>query len=609
MSAPKQRSLLFREPPPINPISKGKNYLLLIGIDAYEHLEPLHNAVKDIQDFHEVLTERYHFRAAEAVVLLNEEARREHIIEAFESLKEHVREDDHVIIYFSGHGAMDNKTRRGYWMPVEANGHRRSQQIRNSTIKDYLDDLEARHVLTIVDSCFSGTLWRKAESWEKQYRKDRFGEPEWKAYHDRVYQKPSRWLLTSGREEVVSDGHRGKNSPFAERLLAFLRRNSEQYLPASDLAQFVKKKVPQAYSQAPYGGPILSHHLHQDGDFFFYLDAAPSGDTAWEAAQQQDNLAAYEAFLEEKGYSHPQAQAALARIAALEEDEVWQEATQPFVSRTKVHQYLARYPQGRYEKAARALLKLNKTTQKSSPPPQKVAARKPVFDFPVPEMVTVQGGTFWMGSEEGEGHNRERPTRQVTIADFEIGKYPVTQREWVAMMDKNPSHFKGDLLPVEQVSWHEIRQFIQKIQDKTGMAFRLPSEAEWEYAAGGGMEGRDHNGNRKHLYAGSNDLKSIGWFTDNSGRQTQIVGQLSPNELGLYDMSGNVWEWCQDKWHDTYLGAPTNGQAWESGSSRIRVLRGGSWGNRASDCRVAYRYYNFPYGRVNLYGIRLARTL
>ncbi len=123
------------------------------------------------------------------------------------------------------------------------------------------------------------------------------------------------------------------------------------------------------------------------------------------------------------------------------------------------------------------------------------------------------------------------------------------------------------------------------------------------------MEGRDQNGNLKHLYAGSNDLKSIGWFTDNSGRQTQIVGQLSPNELGLYDMSGNVWEWCQDKWHDTYLGAPTNGQAGESGSSRIRVLRGGSWGNRASDCRVAYRYYNFPYGRVNLYGIRLARTL
>lgn len=609
MSAPKQRSLLFRKPPPINPISKGKNYLLLIGIDTYEHLEPLQNAVKDIQDFFEVITERYHFRAEEAVILLNEEARRDHIIEAFESLKEHVREDDHVIIYFSGHGDMDKKTRRGYWMPVEAQGERRSQQIRNSTIKDYLDDLEARHVLTIVDSCFSGTLLRKGESWEKEYQKDRFDDNAWQAYHDRVYQKPSRWLLTSGREEVVSDGHRDKNSPFAERILAFLRRNPQQYLPASDLAQFVKREVPQAYSQAPYGGPIRSSNLHQDGDFFFYLKQAQSVDTRWQQTLQEDRLDAYEAFLEEKGYTHPHAQDALKRIAELEEDDIWQKAIQPFVSRSKVHQYLARYPKGRFVKEARALLKNKKTSTKKVSPVRELAVQLPTFDFSVAEMVAVKGGTFWMGSEKGEGSDSERPTRQVTIPDFEIGKYPVTQREWLAIMGKNPSDFKGDMLPVEQVSWDDIQKFIQAIKDKTGMAFRLPSEAEWEYAAGGGMAGRDNQGNRKHLYAGSNELKTVGWFHENSRKQTQAVGQLSPNELDLYDMSGNVWEWCQDKWHDTYKGAPTNGQAWESGNSQDRVLRGGSWNRYASFCRVANRYGSAPDLRYGNYGFRLARTL
>ncbi|MCQ2315010.1 MAG: SUMF1/EgtB/PvdO family nonheme iron enzyme [Bacteroidales bacterium] len=216
------------------------------------------------------------------------------------------------------------------------------------------------------------------------------------------------------------------------------------------------------------------------------------------------------------------------------------------------------------------------------------------------EMVAVKGGTFTMGgtSEQGsDAYDDEKPTHSVTLGDYYIGKFEVTQELWEAIMGSNPSYFKGSKLPVEQVSWDDCQTFIRKLNSLTGANFRLPTEAEWEYAARGGSRSRGYK------YSGSNSINDVAWYTDNSGSKTHVVGTKSPNELGIYDMSGNVWEWCQD-WYGSYSsGSQTNPQGPSSGSSR--VLRGGSWLSRARLCRVSNRFNNTPAGGLNIFGFRL----
>ena len=215
-------------------------------------------------------------------------------------------------------------------------------------------------------------------------------------------------------------------------------------------------------------------------------------------------------------------------------------------------------------------------------------------------MMYVKGGTFTMGatSEQGsEADSDEKPTHSVTLSSFYICKYEVTQALWKAVMGSNPSSFKGDNLPVETVSWDDCQTFIRKLNAMTGKNFRLPTEAEWEFAARGG------NNSRGYKYAGSNNIETVAWYDDNSGSKTHVVGTKSPNELGIYDMSGNVLEWCQD-WKGSYSSASqTNPTGASSGSSR--VLRGGSWNNFARNCRSSYRYGNAPDYRNIGSGLRL----
>lgn len=224
---------------------------------------------------------------------------------------------------------------------------------------------------------------------------------------------------------------------------------------------------------------------------------------------------------------------------------------------------------------------------------------KTIVDYGI-EMVFVEGGTFKMGatSEQGsDADSDEKPVHSVTVSNFYIGKYEVTQAQWKAVMGDNPSSFQGDNLPVENVSWDDIQEFIKKLNQLTGKTYRLPTEAEWEYAARGGKMSKGYK------YAGSNNISDVAWYTNNSSSHTHPVGQKQPNELGLYDMSGNVWEWCQD-WYGNYnSSSQTNPTGPASGS--YRVLRGGSWGYIAGDCRGSYRYRYNPSNRSYDYGFRL----
>ena len=252
--------------------------------------------------------------------------------------------------------------------------------------------------------------------------------------------------------------------------------------------------------------------------------------------------------------------------------------------------------------------KRTQAAPKKTQPARQAQQQKPAVSTSMPKvslddimrnMVYVEGGTFTMGatSEQQNPEDDEKPHR-VSLSSFYIGKYEVTQALWKAVMGSNPSHWKGDNLPVENVSWNDCQTFLLKLNAMTGKTFRLPTEAEWEFAARGG------NRNRGYQYSGSNVLSDVAWYADNSGSKTHNVGAKAPNELGIYDMSGNVWEWCQD-WKGSYSSsAQTNPKGPSSGS--YRVCRGGSWDGGAGGCRVADRGYDAPDdGDFNL-GFRLA---
>ena len=214
------------------------------------------------------------------------------------------------------------------------------------------------------------------------------------------------------------------------------------------------------------------------------------------------------------------------------------------------------------------------------------------------EMIPVEGGTFRMGSTDFDAYSTESPIHSVTLSNYSIGKYEVTQALWQAVMGSNPSNFKGDNLPVEDVSWNDCQTFINKLNQLTGQHFRLPTEAEWEYAARGG------NRSQGYKYSGSNYIGDVAWYTSNSNSKTHAVGTKKPNELGIYNMSGNVWEWCSD-WDGSYnISSQTNPQGPSSG--QYRVYRGGSWSSNARYCRSANRFSITPAFRFNYLGLRLA---
>ncbi|OCR00111.1 protein kinase [Oscillatoriales cyanobacterium USR001] len=242
------------------------------------------------------------------------------------------------------------------------------------------------------------------------------------------------------------------------------------------------------------------------------------------------------------------------------------------------------------------------------------------------EMISIPGGSFLMGSPNTEAGRRDSqgPQHNVTVAPFFIGKYAVTQEQWEAVMGNNPSYFKGAKRPVEQVSWNDAVTFCQKLSKKTGKKYRLPSEAEWEYAC--------RAGTKTPFYFGETITPELVNYEGNYPygaatkglyrKETTDVGSFKPNTFGLYEMHGNVWEWCADPWHDNYQNAPSDGKVWDEknndnryqnydllvnikNDNRSRLLRGGSWVNNADNCRAAYRDFNSPDFRYDLIGFRV----
>ncbi len=258
--------------------------------------------------------------------------------------------------------------------------------------------------------------------------------------------------------------------------------------------------------------------------------------------------------------------------------------------------YLQEYPAGRHVDEVRAAQRRLSAE----------AARQRILVQVTAQMVRIEGGPFTMGCQGGffsACDADEKPAHQVTVRSFELSKHEVTQEVWAGVMGENPSYFPNcPQCPVEQVSWDDVQAFLRRL-NVGGERYRLPSEAEWEYAARGGPQ------SRAYRYAGSDTPHTVAWYRENSGERTQSVGQKQANELGLHDLSGNVWEWVQDCWNESYAGAPRDGRVWERGDCGKRVLRGGSWNVIPRYLRSTNRDGNTADTRVSNYGFRIARSL
>jgi formylglycine-generating enzyme len=606
-------------------LPQGKTHLLAIGINDYLHCPKLENAVKDVEDFIQLMTKSYGFDPQNIQFLRDKEATHKKILTAFKSLVTTVKPEDSVIIYFSGHGEMDEILDEGYWIPVEAKPAHENQYIANSTIQKVLNKINSFHTFLIVDSCYSGSLFLEG--------KTRFVSD--------AYDFPSRWGLTSGRATVVSDGKKGENSPFASALLTILK-NTETPLNAGALCDFIKQTVAASsdQKQLPVGDP-LSIKGHQGGQFVFRptseLLALPADIRAYQKADSVDTLLAFMRNFPDS----PLRQAAVVKLetlllggnsmAAVATPQYVEVAPMPFEPEETALVEIAYNrqvelpvppvveekpiaptvetvaetvgkPLGNSIITPQPMVETPQIATEASPLQGSSAAAMPKkstnpHDI---ELILVKGGTFQMGSFNGQ--DREQPVHAVTLSDFYIGKFPVTQKQWIAVMGTNPSYFKGgELRPVESVSFHDVKKFIEKLNVMTGKSYRLPTEAEWEFAARGGIESKNYR------YAGSDDLNKVAWYDKNAQHKTHSVGKKLPNELGLYDMNGNVWEWCED-FYDVYTDKPkTNPIVLDKGIARLN--RGGAWDFSANQNTTTYRCYDVPETRMNILGFRLAMSL
>jgi formylglycine-generating enzyme required for sulfatase activity len=597
----------------------GIKYFLGIAIDEYEHWPQLRNAKRDVQAVAAVLQEKFGYQEEHISLLTDSEASRENIIVQLDAYEACITRQDTLVIYFAGHGHLKKgKKEVGYWVPVDGKLETTASYIPNSTALEHISNINSLHTFVIVDACFSGIMLKRGEIHEEVRNPQE------------LLGRPSRWALCSGRHnEAVDDGPTGEHSPFAGSILRKLRAHQDDYLLVGDLIREVRKVKIQG--QQPDGGPLRQLEDEDGGEFAFEnvgISKQAADEAVWRMIMSMPEESLIQVGEKRSQLSlfcdtHEGSKHLTEAIHLGEQLEERQAFLGLRNAEFSLRGFLSTFPDSPYEQEVRKRLEaILKTAAPSNPPkvennkqdsskllvlPKKksssVTTKKPVNNFPLPEMILVEGGSFDMGctSEQQDCWEDEQPVHRVTLDSYFIGKYPVTQALWRAVMGTNPSYFKGcDQCPVEQVSWKDVQDFIRRLNERTGQNYRLPTEAEWEYAARGG------NKSRHYMRAGGNMIDDIGWYESNSGKKTHPIGQKLANELGLYDMNGNVWEWCND-WYKAYsASAQTNPKGPATGSRR--VVRGGSWDVEPQFCRIAIRSYVSPgSGLINV-GFRLARS-
>ena len=526
---------------------------LVIGNGAYKS-SPLKNPVNDATDMAQALKDK-----GFAVTLRTNIGTKE-MRQAIRAFSQTLKAGGVGLFYFAGHGIQSKG--RNYLIPLSAEIKEEfeleDEAVDANRVLAGMEEAGNRVNIVILDACRDnpfGRAWRSSASGLAQLSAP-IG---------------SFVAFATAPGSVAADGT-GRNGLFTSHLLTSLKN------PDSDIDR-VFTRVAAAVARESGNKQVPWKSSSLTGEFRFAALDQPVPQVA-----QSDDRALWESVKESRD-----------------------------VNELKV--YLTQFPNGLF--AALANVRVRSLEQAVPAPVVRPPVATPVPAPPVanaatagqiikdcpdcPEMVVIPAGSFEMGSNDDVD---SRPVHRVNIAGFLLGKIEVTQGQWKAVMGNNPSSFNqcGDDCPVERVSWNDAQDFARRLSQKTGKQYRLPSEAEWEYAARAGS-------NTKWSFGDNvSQLGEYAWFLSNSQSKTHPVAQKKPNAFGLYDMHGNVWEWTQDCGNANYFGAPANGSAWESGDCGSRVLRGGPWSGFPSELRSADRNRNSPDPRGNYIGFRLARS-
>ena len=621
---------------------QAKRIALVIGNDAYEHVNKLQKAGNDAAAMARELS------AAGFEVQLHLNLNYRSMVRAVEALSKRITGGDEVVVFFAGHG-VQIKT-GSFMLPTDIEATTESEVEKTAygvnDLTEKLSEAKAAFALVVVDACRDNPLKAAGRSVGNSRGLSAIEPPKGQM----VIYSASRGQQALDR---LNDKDPNPNGVFTREFIAKMRKPG---LKIEDLVRDVQDSV-EALAQTIKHEQRPAIYNEARGNFYFFgpttvqvapsapvAPAAPAAITAdreerfWEDAKAAGNQEAYEAYLESypKGRYASLARANLARLNAakaaaqkLAADAVAERANKAEQERRaaeeaqKAAQRAASERLAAAEAAAKEQQRLAMEAQAkeqarvAAEAAQRQAAAR-LAELPQPgqtikdcadcqEMVVIPAGSFDMGSND---NTDERPVHRVNVPSFLIGKTEVTQGQWRAVMGSNPSSFSqcGDDCPVENVRWDDAQDFAGRLSQKTGKTYRLPSEAEWEYAARAGTSTKWSFGDNE------SQLSDYAWYLGNSkrwfgGAQTQRVAQKRPNAFGLFDMHGNVWEWTQDCWHDNYTGAPSDGSAWTTGcSGSYRVLRGGSWGGFPAVLRSAYRGGDSPGYRGGGNGLRLVRT-
>ena len=578
--------------PTYNPTNQQRK-AVVIGMSDYGAGKSLENTLNDADDMADVLT-----RLGFVVTLLKNNDLR-NLKENLNNWYATIEGNDMAIFYFAGHGVEVNGV--NYLIPVDAILNSQTDvaydALNVNQVLGNMDEKRIRFKLLILDACRDNPF---ARSW------NRSGSEKGLAQMSAPKGTLIAFAAAPGATALDGGTLNLRNGVFTH----FLKQEITSEGASIDrILNTVAGKVSTLTNdrQLPYKTGIITE------DFYFIppsyanpLQPAPLVVNVAELVNQANAYynnkqygSAFPLFKQAAEHGNGYAQFCLGICY-----EDGNGVTQDFVQAT--YWYKKAADQG----IASAQTALNRLQNK--PPPVRFANYTETVNGLNIEMIAVQGGTFTMGctgEQGGECDNDERPAHQVTVSDFYIGKFEVTQAQWRAIMgttvrqqrDKAntswPMRGEGDNYPIYYVSWQEAQEFISRLNTTTGKQYRLPTEAEWEYAARGGSKSQGYK------YSGSNNLANVAWYKDNSSESTHAVGTKMPNELGIYDMSGNVWEWCSD-WYDTYS-ASSQRDPIGSSSGYNRVIRGGSWRYDAYGARVSFRSNDTPGFRIDYLGFRV----
>ena len=571
------------------PTPSSQRLALVIGNGAYKEA-PLKNPANDAQDMAKVLEE------SGFSVILKTDADRRTMDEAIQEFGKRLMSGGVGLFFYAGHGIQ--VAGANYLIPVEAKIESEADVRYNGVDAGYvlgkMEDAGNEVNIVILDACRDNPFGRSFRSGIRGLAK--MDSP-----------KGSLIAYATAPGALAADGAEGRNGVFTKHLLHYL---SEPGLKVTDALDQVRVAVAEETNkqQVPWTASSLMGN--------FYFKPEPSADTP------SPNPTASAATTEKP----------TSRQAAADREALFWESVKESPDAAGYELYLKKYPAGEFSELAQLKIEQlqgksasvagaktveagkNKQREVSPEPTTDSVARQmmappstPALAIPAEnngtdfvagmEFVSVPGGCFQMGDNFGDGLPIEKPVHIVCVDDFWMGKFEVTQAQWQRVMGTNPASFKSGENPVENVSWNDAQEFILKLNQQTGKAYRLPTEAEWEFAC--------RSGGKQEKYCGGDNLDALAWDKANSKKKTHPVGQKKANGLGLYDMSGNVWEWCED-WHEeNYYAASPRQNPLGPSSGASRVFRGGGWDDGPWVARSASRNGNAQDVRKDNLGFRL----